>query len=90
MFSADVCPFDDPEFLSQIADQAGSAFTEQRKQLLNDITPTLNEDQLRILTELDNLAIAEINAVQEATINKVICEPCKRQGQPCRSPHKNS
>lgn len=86
MIATEICPFDDPEYLTAIADDASSQITPKRSAITNQLLQTLNQEQRRLLTELDNLSIAEVVDVQAATIRKTICEPCRRRGLPCKHP----
>lgn len=88
MIRTEICPFDDPEYLSKIADDVNKQLSTTRNELTAQILPLLNEEQRRIFNELDNLGLNEIIAVQSATVKKTICEPCRRRGTPCRNPEK--
>lgn len=86
MISTEICPFDDPEYLAEIADRVGKNFSDRRKEMSDPLLDGLTDDQRKLAIELDNLTIEEINAVQAETIKKAICEPCRRQNKPCRFP----
>ncbi len=86
MIRTEICPFDDPEYLSQIADDVNRQLAARRKDLTAQILPSMTEEQRRIFDELDNLGLTEIIEVQSATVKKTICEPCRLRGTPCRNP----
>ena len=44
--------------------------------------PSLTAEQKDLVTELDNLAIEEINMTQSETVKELVCKACKK-AEPC-------
>ncbi len=66
--------YDDIEYLCSITEEVGRDFVAERHELRERLLPTLTPEQLRIYNELDDLAIAETNAVQSRTVEKVLSD----------------
>jgi len=81
MVTAEICPMADPDYLAGIADTVDvNLFSTKRKELMDKLTPTLTSEQKSLVTELDNLAIEEINMTQAETIKAAVCTSCKNAG----------
>jgi hypothetical protein len=86
VISQEVCPFENPEYLSAIAENVNQHLSARRSDLTSQLLSKLDKEQTRIFNEIDELSLQEINEVQAATVKKTICEPCRRSGTPCRNP----
>jgi len=60
--------FDDPEFLSALADKAMCSNDEERRELLSRFLPTLNPEQRILFNKLDDIAVHEVVDVQSRTV----------------------
>jgi hypothetical protein len=67
------CPYENPEYLTDIADRASARFDSERKRVACKC-PGAEELNLR-----------EINAVQYATIKELICRFCNGLAPSCKN-----
>jgi len=83
MVTTEICPLADPDYLAGIADNVDmQMFSTKRKELMDKLFPSLTAEQKALVTELDNLAIEEINMTQSETVKEVVCKACKK-AEPC-------
>lgn len=68
------CPFANTDHLAQCASDGVSPLDAQITAILDDLKKTqLNPDTI---TRLDDLILAAVNASQNATIRRYICDSC--------------
>ena len=86
MITTELCPFEEQEYLTDIADTVASTMDNARTAILHQLSENLPPDKRTLLQQLDNLHLDEINAVQAATTEAAVCSQCPNNGQACRKP----